>query len=73
MDPTTARQLADIGAAALLILTWALLAIGYFRKWYVPGWLYDSLREDWRVLRDQGDRNAKALEALVDDVRKRGR
>lgn len=71
IDPESAKSLADLGAFALLILTWALLAIGYFRKWFVPGWLYDTLREDWRILRDQGDRNSKALEALVDERKHR--
>jgi hypothetical protein len=72
VSPELGKQLADLGAFALLVLTWSLLAVGYFRKWYVPGWLYDSLREDWRILRDQGDRNAKALEALVNDGKRRG-
>jgi hypothetical protein len=72
VTPEVGRQLADLGAFALLVLTWALLAVGYFRKWFVPGWLYDALREDWRILRDQGDRNAKALEALVNDGKRRG-
>lgn len=72
LSPEVGRQLADLGSFALLVLTWALLAVGYFRKWYVPGWLYDALREDWRILRDQGDRNAKALEVLVDERKRRG-
>ena len=72
MTPEAAKQLADLGSWGLLVLTWALLAVGYFRKWYVPGWLYDALREDWRILRDQGDRNSKALEALVDERKRRG-
>jgi hypothetical protein len=65
VTPETASQLADIGAAALLVLTWALLAIGFLRGWIVPGWLYTAQRRDWEMLRDQGDRNAKALEVLV--------
>ena len=65
MTPEAARGLADLGAFALLVLTWSLLAIGFFKRWFVPGYLYDALREDWKVLRDQGDRNSKALELMA--------
>ena len=65
MTPEAARQLADLGAFTLLILTWAGLAIGFLKRWFVPGYLYDALREDWKILRDQGDRNSKALELMA--------
>lgn len=65
MSPDLARQLADLGAWPLLILTWGLIAIGGYRKWWVWGWLYEALREDWRILRDQGDRNSKAIELMA--------
>ena len=65
MTPEAARQLADLGAFALLVLTWALLAIGFLKRWFVPGYLYDALREDWKLLRDQADRNSKALDTMA--------
>jgi hypothetical protein len=43
----------------------ALILIGAVRKWHVPGWLYEQERADSAILRDQGDRNSKALETIV--------
>jgi hypothetical protein len=40
------------------------VAAAIFARKLVPGWIYDRLAEDWRVLKDQGDRNAKSLEAI---------
>lgn len=65
MTPEAARQLADLGAWPLLILLVGLILVGAIRKWWVPGYLYQELRDDWKILRDQGDRNSKALELLA--------
>ena len=65
MTPEAARQLADLGAWPLLVLLVALIFIGLFRKWWVPGYWYEELRADWKILRDQGDRNSKALELMA--------
>ena len=59
------HALAEAPASVLLVLLVALILIGAIRKWWVPGWLYDQAREDNRILRDQTDRSAKAIEALV--------
>lgn len=67
MTPEVGQQLADLGAFALLLLTWSGLAVGFLRGWIVPGWLYQQLRADWAILRDQGDRNSKALELLANE------
>ena len=71
MTPELAQQAADLGAFALLVLTWALLAVAFLRGWFVPGWLYLQLRKDWEILRDQGDRNSKALELMANHERDR--
>ena len=69
---------AEIGEAG----PWAVLAFcliagiaglfwAFVKKLIVPGWLYDRLLEDWKTLKDQGDRNAKTLEAMAERERKR--
>ena len=60
--PADAKALVDLGSTVILVLLIILIFVGLFRRWWVPGYLYDELREDWRKLRDQGDQNAKALE-----------
>jgi hypothetical protein len=73
MTPEVARSLAELGAWPLLILLVGLILVGALRRWWIPGWLYDQSRRDWETLRDQGDRNAKAIELMAryrdDDIR----
>jgi hypothetical protein len=64
--PELAQQLVDIGSTALLVFLVVLIFVGLFRRWWVPGWMYDRLEQDWKLLRDQTDRNAKVLEAMAD-------
>lgn len=40
VDPAQAKQLADAGGWAVAIVTWALLALGWRRQWFVHGDLY---------------------------------
>jgi hypothetical protein len=60
--PEQAKQLVDFGSTVILVFLVILIFVGLFRRWWVPGYLFDELREDWRKLRDQGDQNARALE-----------
>ena len=68
----TLDQLLALGQAPAVVLLVALVAIigitGYRGGW-VFGWLYNREREDSAILRDQGDRNSKALETLTRLVR----
>lgn len=73
ISPELGQQLADLGGFALFLLVVIVAAVGLFRKWWVPGWVYQGLLDDWKVMRDQGDRNAKALEAMADRERERQR
>lgn len=51
----------------VLILGIVGVWMAFTRKVVVPGWIYDKLEKDYQILRDQTDRNSKALEALVAD------
>lgn len=58
-------QLADIGGFALFLLTVAIAGIGLFRRWWVPGWMFDREVEARRTAETQATRNAEALERLA--------
>ena len=73
LTPEQVAQLTDLGATGLLIMVVAGILIGLFRQWWVPGWIWRQLRADWQTLRDQADRNAKAIEMLADEARRRDR
>jgi hypothetical protein len=70
--PEFASQLADLGAAALLIFLVALILIGLFRAWWAPNWVVADLRERAskaedaaKVAATQAERNATSLETLA--------
>ena len=45
----------------VLILGIVGVWMAFTRKVVVPGWIYDKLERDYQILRDQTDRNSKAL------------
>lgn len=66
MDPQSIYNFLNTGGLlAFLILAGFLLTVGSFRKWWVPGWLYEEARTDgekWEKLaKDQQDRLDKLL------------
>jgi hypothetical protein len=63
--PELAKSLVDIGGAALFLFTIALIAVGLWRQWWVPGWLYRLEREARERADVQAIRNAEALEKLA--------
>jgi hypothetical protein len=69
-SPELAKALSDLGGFALFLLAVVIAAVGLFRRWYVPGWMYDRLYDDWKLLRDQVDRNSKALDMLAEAARR---
>ena len=68
------EQIAAAGPWPVLVFVLLIgiiaLAGAIVKRIFVPGWLYDQLREDNAILRDQGERNAKAIKALVDELRR---
>lgn len=40
IDPAIGRQLADIGGMALFLLHIVVDAVGLYRQWWVPGWMW---------------------------------
>lgn len=62
-------------AVLVFVLIGGIVALfgAFVKQLIVPGWIYRSLRDDWQKLKDQGDRNAKAIEAMAERERKRAR
>jgi hypothetical protein len=65
LDPALGQALADIGGFALFLLTVVTAGIGLFRRWWVPGWLFDREVEARKIAETQATRNAEALERLA--------
>jgi len=64
-SPELAKALVDIGGFALFLLTVSIIAIGLYRQWWVPGWLWRLEREAREKAETQATRNAEALEKLA--------
>lgn len=71
---------ADLGGFALFLAVVIVAAGGLWRKWWVPGWLYQQEVDARKVAETQATRNAEALELLAKvvsgdshDPRPRGR
>ena len=63
-SPDQVQALSDLGGFALFLFAVALGAIGLFRGWIVPGWLYNQERDARKTAEIQALRNAQALEKL---------
>ena len=65
LSPELAKALADLGGFALFLLAVVIAAVGLYRQWWVPGWLYRSSERAREVAETQAIRNAEALEKLA--------
>jgi hypothetical protein len=63
--PELARQLVDLGGWTACVFLVALILVGLFREWWVPGWLYRREREAREVSETQAERNAASIAALA--------
>lgn len=61
IDPELGRQLADTGGFALLILFAIVVAVGFLRRWWVFGWLFDERTAE----RDAARAEVKQLQLAV--------
>ena len=65
IDPALGQQLADLGGFALFLLVVVTAAVGLFRQWWVPGWVYRAERDARLTAETQATRNAEALQKLA--------
>lgn len=65
IDPALGKQLADLGGFALFLLTIVVAAVGLYRQWWVPGWVYRQERDARIVADTQALRNAESIEKLT--------
>ena len=65
IDPSIGAQLADLGGFALFLLVIVIAAVGLYRQWWVPGWVYRAERESRQTAETQATRNAEAIEKLT--------
>ena len=65
LTPELTSAIADLGGFALFIGCILIGGIGLYRKWWVPGWLYEREVEARKVAETQALRNAETLEKLA--------
>lgn len=65
IDPALGKQLADLGGFALFLLVVIVAAVGLYRQWWVPGWVWKQERDARTVAETQALRNAEAIEKLA--------
>jgi uncharacterized membrane protein YciS (DUF1049 family) len=61
IDPKLGAQLADLGGFALLIVFAIVVAVGFLRRWWVFGWLFDERTAE----RDAARAEVKQLQLAV--------
>jgi len=65
LSPEFAQSLADLGGFALFLLFVIVAAVGLYRQWWVPGWVYRQERQSRITAEIQAVRNGEALEKLA--------
>lgn len=45
ISPELGKALADLGGFALFLLVVVVAAVGLYKRWFVPGWIYEQERE----------------------------
>jgi hypothetical protein len=65
IDPAALKALADAGGFALFLLIVVVAAVGLWRQWWVPGWLWKQERSQRITAEIQAVRNGEALEKLA--------
>ena len=63
-SPELAQSLADLGGFALFLFTVTVAAVGLWKQWWVPGWLWRSERDARITAETQALRNAEALQRI---------
>ena len=71
--PELAQQLSDLGGFALFLLVVTIGAVGLYRGWIVPGWVYRQERAERQKAETQATRNAELLEQLARDMNRESR
>jgi len=61
ISPDLLKALSDLGGTTLFVGVVIVAAIGLYRQWWVPGWLFRAERE----ARLRAEREAKANSATV--------
>ena len=61
ISPDLLKALSDLGGTTLFVGVVIVAAIGLYRQWWVPGWLYRSEREG----RQRAEREARASATTV--------
>jgi uncharacterized membrane protein YciS (DUF1049 family) len=65
---TSALLTAVTGPGGVVVLA-VIFALGFYKGWWVPGYIYTEARDRAAKLDDQVDRFSQALEHLTDEVR----
>ena len=70
LDPSQAKQLADAGGWAAFLVLCGMLGVGFYRGWFVPGWVYREKAALVDKLTGDLERNTEALTKLIETVRR---
>jgi hypothetical protein len=73
VSPELAQQLSDLGGFALFLLVVTIAGVGFYRGWFVPGWIYRQEREARQKAELSATRNAELLEQLARDMNRESR
>ena len=66
MSPDLAAALANAGGLTVALFFVLVAGVGAYRRWWVPGWIYDQERADREKAETQAQRNSELLERLTD-------
>ena len=66
MSPDLAAALANAGGLTVALFFVLVAAVGAYRRWWVPGWIYDQERSDRTKAEVAAQRNGELLERLTD-------
>jgi hypothetical protein len=61
--PAQAQEIANLGAFGLFVFVVIFVGAGLYRRWWVPGWVWEQDRAARIVAETQAERTVVALEA----------
>lgn len=69
LSPELLKALSDLGGTALFVLVVIVAALGLYRQWWVPGWLYKQERTARLSAQEEARKLSISVQRLTQSLR----